>query len=118
MAVVALVGLGFGAAFEAINHFRRDRLLRQQAKIHRYAIVHLRRAWECKEAEARALPYRPAERAKLLQGDGAPTMMPSAGYSSWEIEGADHRYWAERFYSQGEWCVERLQGLEARLFLP
>jgi hypothetical protein len=118
IAAVALVGLGFGIAFEAINRYQRDRLLQIQARHYRDAAIHRGRAWECSDAEVRGRPYKPAERARLLLGDGVRMMMPSRGFSSWRAEGEDHLYWGERIYSEGEGCAEQLRKVEARLLLP
>jgi hypothetical protein len=118
MAIVALVALGFGVTFELNNHAERDRLLKGKARLYREAATHLMRALECRQAETRQLPYRPAERVKLLSGDRY-TMGSIPTLRSWEEEFQHHMYWGNRSYDQTQgWSEARLQALEAKLLFP
>jgi hypothetical protein len=92
MAIVASVALGFGVTFELKNHAERDRLLKVQFKIYRYAAIHQMRALECKIAEGK-LPYRPAERMKLLSSDLTRGWLPGGVFPSWQVECEYHKYY-------------------------
>jgi hypothetical protein len=118
MAIVALIALGFGVAFELKNRAERDRLLRRQADRYREAAIHHRRALECKAAEGRQLPYRPAERAKLLAADRVRTFLPPGGFRSWQAEFDDHLYWGTRSLDEAKYWDQGLKAIEARLLLP
>jgi hypothetical protein len=119
MALVALVAVGFGVAFEWTNHAERDRLLKLQLNRYRYAAFHQKRALECQSAEARQLPYRPAERMKLLSDDPTRGWLPGRNFRSWEEESSHHMYWGNRYFdvSQGKFADD-LRAVEARLLLP
>lgn len=91
MAIIAFAAIGLGTAFELVNRVQRDRLLRLQARRYTEAAIHHRRALECRDAEDRQLPYRPADRAKVLAGDQVRSMIPFGGYRSWQAEYGDHQ---------------------------
>jgi hypothetical protein len=118
MTIVALVALGCGVAFELRNRAERDRLLRHQADRYRQAAIHHKRALECKVAEDRQVPYRPAERAKDLAADRVRSSMPPGGFRSWEDELGDHLYWGNRIYDEAVGSDQNLKAIEAKLFLP
>ena len=100
MAIVAIVALGFGITFELKNHADRDRRLTLQADLYRRAAIHFKRALECKAAKETHLPYRPADRAKLLAGDLVRSPVPPGGFPSWQAEMLNHEYWGARIYDQ------------------
>ena len=118
MAIVAVVALGFGVAFEWKNRVERDRLLGRQARCYRQAAIHHKRALECKDAEERQYPYRPAERARMLAADGVRGSVPSGGYRSWQAESEAHLHWGSRIYDEAEGLGEYLKAVEARLLVP
>ncbi len=117
MAIVAVVALGFGVAFELENHAERDRFLRVLSDRRREAMTHFMRAMECTLAMERSDPYHPAARATELRGDRVRTFLPPGGFRSWEGELEDHRYWGMRSHDETVGCDERLEAIEARLLI-
>jgi hypothetical protein len=125
MALVALVALGFGVAFEVRNHAERDRLLKARLNPYRHASVHLMRALECKSAMDRQAPYRQAKRMELLSSDPTRGRLPVGPFRSWQEEFEWHMYWGNRLFyqTQGEHVardkyVDEIQAVEAKLLLP
>jgi hypothetical protein len=118
MAIVVLIAFGFGVALELKNRGERDRLLRRQSDLYREAAIHHRRALECRDVEGRQVPYRPAERAKLLAADRVRTFLPPGGFRSWQAEFEDHLYWGSRTHDETEGRDQDLKAIEARLLLP
>ena len=117
MAIIAFIALGFGVTFELKNHAELDRLLRRQAESNRQAAIHFRRALECKFADDRHDPYRPAERAKLLLSDRVMNFTSPGGFRSWDEEMQNHRYWGSRIYDQVQVYVLNLEAVEAKLLI-
>jgi hypothetical protein len=118
MAVIAVVAVGLGVAFEVKNHVERDRILRFRADSYRQVAIHFRRALECKHAAERLDPYPPAERARLLSGDRLRMPIPPGGFKSWEHELLNHQYWGNRIFDVTDSLEPRLEAIEARLLLP
>ncbi len=117
MAIIALIAVGFGSAFELKNHIQRDLALRVPADRYREVAIHHRRALECQFALDRHEPYHPAVRAKLRAADRVRSMMPPSGFASWGAELNDHLYWGERIYGEAENCDQYLEAIEERLLL-
>jgi hypothetical protein len=118
MAIVALIALGFGVAFELKNHADRDRLKSLQADGFRQAAIHYKRALECKLGDERKAPYPSVERAKLLASDGVRSSTPAGGFRSWQAELLDHEHWGARIYDQVDDLDGKLKAIEARLLFP
>ena len=118
MAIIALIALGFGVAFELKNHADRDRVLRVRADRYRDAAIHHRRALECKLAEDRHDPYPRAEPAKLLAGDRVRMFVPPGGFRSWEGEFDNQLQWGLRIHDEAQTCDQILEVIEARMLLP
>jgi hypothetical protein len=117
MAIIAVVAVGFGVAFEVKNHVERDQILRFRADNYRQVAIHFRRALECKRAAERLDPYPPAERARLLSGDGLRMQIPPGGFKSWEHELLNHQYWGSRIFDVTDSLEARLEAIEARLLI-
>lgn len=69
MVVVALVALTFTVAFEIMNRFQRDRLLRLQLRNYETTLGSRKHALECSAAVKAGRPYSTASRLMLLSGD-------------------------------------------------
>lgn len=118
MAIVVVVALGFGLAFEWKNRADRVNLLRKSATLLRDASIHRMRALECQNASKRKLLYRPAERVKPWAADGVRGFPPVNGFRSWDEEMENHCYWGDRFYDQADSWDQKLSAIESRLLLP
>jgi hypothetical protein len=115
MLVVALVALGFGAAFELRNHAKRDRLLKSESRLYEAAAWHWEQALVCRDSEGKR-PYPPAARRKLFATRGAAAYL--GNFRSWADESECNFYWARRLFDQADGQKMMREPLEARLLLP
>jgi hypothetical protein len=122
MTIIGFIALGFGVAFEFSNHARRDRIIKKMLTQYRESATHMKRAMECQHARDRQLPYRPAERLRLLSSDRRErgnASIPKGGFRFWDEQLNHHLYWGNKIYDEPQGMPEdNLRAIEAKLLLP
>jgi hypothetical protein len=117
MAIIAVVALGFGIAFELKNHADRDRLQRRRIKCYREAAIHFMRAWQCDGAARSQKAYPVAERTKLWASEIVLSPLNAGYFQSWESEYNQHLYWGNRIFDNIEDSDRLLKAIEAKLLV-